>query len=141
MNDDAGEVDTELEFVRPAAWAQASGYADGILARGRTLFIAGQIGWNPRTHLFETADLIPQVRQTLLNVLAVLHAAGAEPRHLVRMTWFIIDRAEYLQAKHEIGQVYRELIGMHYPAMSLFIVAGLLEEGARVEIEATAVIP
>ncbi len=141
MSDDAGEVDTELEFVRPPEWAQPSGYADGILARGRTLFVAGQIGWNPRTHRVETADFVEQVRQSLENVLAVLRAAGAEPRHLVRMTWFITDRAEYVAAKREIGQVYREVIGMHYPVMSLLIVAGLLEEGARVEIEATAVVP
>ncbi len=141
MSDQPDDADAELEFVRPADWAQPSGYADGIVARGRTLFVAGQIGWNPRTHRLETTDFVEQVRQALQNVLGVLRAAGAEPRHLVRMTWFITDRAEYLQAKREIGQVYREVIGMHYPVMSLFIVAGLLEEDARVEIEATAVVP
>lgn len=133
----------ELRFVRPSGWMRPSGYSDAIVAPagGRTIFIAGQIGWNPASQTFETTDFVGQVRRTLQNVLAVLRAAGAEPRHLVRLTWFVVDRDEYMTARRQVGEVYREVIGMHYPAMSLLVVSGLLEEGAKVEIEATAVVP
>lgn len=130
----------ELSFVRPDGWAHPSGYADGIIAEGRLVFIAGQVGWNPRTQKFETADFVEQVRQALRNVLEVLRTAGGEPRHVVRMTWFITDRAEYVASRRRIGEVYREEVGLHFPAMSLLVVSALLEEGALVEIEATAVV-
>ena len=126
--------------IEPEGWARPSGYANGIAARGRTVAIAGQIGWDPATCTFSSDDLVAQVRQALANVVAVLRAAGGEPRHLVRLTWYLADKAAYVRHRREIGVAYRELIGAHYPAMSL-VVAGLLEDRAQVEIEATAVIP
>jgi len=105
------------------------------------IIIAGQIGWNPRTAEFETDDFTGQVRQALSNIVAVLAEAGASPSQLVRLTWFITDRGEYLAARREIGVAYRELIGKHYPPMSIVVVSALIEEQAKVEIEATAVIP
>jgi enamine deaminase RidA (YjgF/YER057c/UK114 family) len=130
----------DLQFVHPEGWLRPSGYADAIVATGRVVYIAGQVGWDPRTQHFATGNFVEQVRQTLENVVEALRAAGGEPRHLVRLTWFVVDRAEYLASRREVGSVYREVIGMHYPTMSLLVVAGLLEEEARVEIEATAVI-
>jgi enamine deaminase RidA (YjgF/YER057c/UK114 family) len=130
-----------LGAIEPEGWARPSGYTNGIAARGRTVAIAGQIGWEPATGAFHSDDLVEQVRQALANVVAVLRAAGGEPRHLVRLTWYLTDKAAYLAARRAIGGVYRELIGAHYPAMSLVVVAGLLEDRAKVEIEATAVIP
>jgi enamine deaminase RidA (YjgF/YER057c/UK114 family) len=110
-------------------------------AVGRTVFVAGQIGWNPATCAFETDDFVGQVGQALRNVRAVLAEAGAEPEHLARMTWYITDRAAYVADTRAIGRVWRDTFGRHYPAMTLVVVAGLLEERARVEIEATAVVP
>jgi enamine deaminase RidA (YjgF/YER057c/UK114 family) len=115
------------------------GYANGVAAQGRQIFVAGQIGWDPSGVL--APGLVPQVRQALENVVAVMRAGSAEPRHLVRMTWYVVDREAYRSARREIGQVYREVIGAHFPAMTLVQVAALLEDGALVEIEATAVIP
>ena len=117
------------------------GYANGIVARGQTLFVAGQIGWNPTTATFESDDFVDQVAQTLRNIVAVLTAAHAAPHHLVRLTWFITDKAAYLATRREIGQVYRSIIGRHFPAMSVVVVDALIEDAAQVEIEATAVIP
>lgn len=130
-----------LGAIEPAGWARPSGYANGFAARGRTVAIAGQIGWDPASCEFQSDDLVDQVRQALANVVAVLRAAGGEPRDLVRLTWYLTDKAEYLTARRAIGVAYRELLGAHYPAMSLVVVAGLLEDRARVEIEATAVVP
>ena len=130
-----------LGAIEPAGWARPSGYANGIAARGRLVAIAGQIGWDPASGQFHSDDLVAQVRQALANVVSVLRAAGGEPRHLVRLTWYLTDKAAYIAARGAIGAVYRELIGPHYPAMSLVVVAALLEDRARVEIEATAVIP
>lgn len=127
--------------IEPAGWARPSGYANGIAARGRIVAIAGQIGWDPASGQFHSDDLVEQVRQALANVVAVLRAAGGEPRHLVRLTWYLTDKAAYVAARRAVGAAYRELIGPHYPAMSLVVVAALLEDRARVEIEATAVIP
>jgi enamine deaminase RidA (YjgF/YER057c/UK114 family) len=116
------------------------GYANGIAATGRIAFVAGQIGWNAAQQ-FETDDFVGQTRQALANVVAVLAVAGARPEHLARMTWYITDKTEYRSSLREIGRAYREIIGPHYPAMTLVQVAALLEDRAKVEIEATAVIP
>jgi enamine deaminase RidA (YjgF/YER057c/UK114 family) len=116
------------------------GYANGVAVEGSFVFVAGQIGWNAAQQ-FETDDFVGQVRQALTNVVAVLAVAGARPEHLARMTWYITDKAEYRASLREIGRVYRETVGAHYPAMTLVQVAALLEDRAKVEIEATAVIP
>ncbi|HEV2855755.1 MAG TPA: RidA family protein [Thermoanaerobaculia bacterium] len=128
------------ETLTPEGWAPPKGYANGIAAQGRLVFTAGQIGWNPETCQFETDDFVEQTAQALRNVAAVLQAAGAEPRHLVRLTWYITDKAAYLENQREIGRAYREVMGKHFPAMAVVVVAGLLEDRAKVEIEATAVV-
>lgn len=132
---------SDAGIVQPAGWPVPRGYADGVAARGRHLFLAGQVGWDPLTGAFAGDDLASQAAQALANVAAILQAAGAEPRHLTRLTWYVTDRAEYLAAREAIGAAYRAILGRHYPAMSLLIVHSLLEERAKVEIEATAVIP
>ena len=129
------------EILQPEGWAPAKGYANGVAAEGRMVFVAGQIGWNPRTCAFESDDFVAQAAQALRNVAAVLAAAGAEPHHVTRMTWYLTDRREYLDAGRELGAAYREVFGRHYPAMAAVIVAGLVEERAKIEIEATAVVP
>ena len=134
-------ADPTPELVLPDGWAPPVGYANGVVARGRLVFVAGQVGWDPATAAFASDDFVAQTRQALANVAAVLRAAGAEPRHLVRLTWYVTSRSEYLAARRAVGVAYREIMGAHYPAMSLLVVAGLMEERARVEIEATAVIP
>ena len=127
--------------LHPAGWPVPSGYSDGIIASGRIIAVSGQVGWNPETNEFASDDLAEQTAQALRNIVAVLASGGAEPRHLVRLTWFVVDRAEYIAARKAIGTAYRTILGSHYPAMSLVVVAALLEERARVEIEATAVVP
>jgi len=129
------------DIIHPAGWAKPVGYANAVAARGRQIFVAGQVGWDPLTATFASDDFAAQTRQALANVAAVLRAAGAEPRHLVRLTWFVTSRAEYMAARLQIGVAYREILGAHYPAMSLVVVSGLVEERAKVEIEATAVVP
>jgi enamine deaminase RidA (YjgF/YER057c/UK114 family) len=127
------------EVLLPAGWPRPIGYANGVAADGRVIFVAGQVGWSSSC---EFADgLVAQVHQALVNVVAVLRAGGAEPHHLVRMTWYVLDLAAYRAARSDIGRVYRDVIGTHYPAMTLVAVAGLLEDRALVEIEATAVLP
>jgi enamine deaminase RidA (YjgF/YER057c/UK114 family) len=126
--------------ISPEGWNRGRGYSNGIAARGEQIFIAGQIGWNEREELV-SADLVDQTAQALRNVVAVLKAAGAAPEHLVRMTWYVTDKREYVGRSKEIGEAYRSIIGGVYPAMTLVQVADLLEDGAKVEIEATAVIP
>jgi enamine deaminase RidA (YjgF/YER057c/UK114 family) len=128
------------ETINPPGWPRPSGYANGALAEGRYLAISGQIGWNERNELV-SPDFVEQARQALRNVMAVLHAAGGAPQHLVRLTWYITDKNAYQQALAALGASYREIIGQHYPAMALVQVAGLLEDGAKVEIEATAILP
>jgi enamine deaminase RidA (YjgF/YER057c/UK114 family) len=128
-----------FEIVQPKHWAEPKGYANGIAAQGRQVFIAGQIGWNAQAQ-FESDDFVAQVEQVLKNIVDILAASGCEPHHLVRLNWYVIDRAEYAARQREIGIVYRRLIGRHFPAMTLVVVAGLLEPRAKVEIEATAVI-
>jgi enamine deaminase RidA (YjgF/YER057c/UK114 family) len=130
-----------LREVLPDGWPRGSGYSHGMVAQGRLVVVAGQIGWDPVTRRLAADDMTGQVDQALRNVLAVLHAAGARPEHAARMTWFITDRQAYLDAVKPIGQVWRRHFGHHYPAMSVVMVAGLLEPGALVEIEATAIIP
>jgi enamine deaminase RidA (YjgF/YER057c/UK114 family) len=126
------------EILQPAGWARPRGYANGIATEGRQVFVAGQIGWDAEQR-FVSDDFAAQVRQALANVVAVLACAGARPEHLVRMTWYVTSRDEYNASLAEIGAAWRELIGRNYPAMSVIVVAGLLEPRARVEIEATAV--
>ena len=127
-------------FLQPPGWAPAKGYANGVAARGTLVFVGGQIGWNAQQQ-FETDDFIAQTRQTLQNVMAVLKEAGAGPEHMVRMTWYVIDRVEYNARLKELGAVYREVMGKNFPAMSCVQVAALMEARARVEIEVTAVLP
>jgi len=129
-----------MKLLQPADWAPPKGYANGIAARGQLVFVAGQIGWNAAQEL-ESTDLVAQARQALANIVAVLAEAGARPEHIVRMTWYVIDKREYRDAYGRLGGVYREVIGRHFPAMTAVEVSGLLEDGAKIEIEATAVIP
>jgi len=127
-------------ILQPEGWAKPIGYANGVEARGRLVFVGGQVGWNGQCE-FETDDFAGQVRQTLKNIVAVLQEAGAEPKHITSMTWYFTDRAEYLASLKAIGQVYRDIIGRHYPAMAAMQVVALVEERAKVEIQATAVVP
>ncbi|MGE0031476.1 MAG: RidA family protein [Steroidobacteraceae bacterium] len=126
-------------ILQPDGWARPRGYANGVAAEGRQVFVSGQIGWDAAQRIVSD-DFAAQARQALANIVAVLATAGAVPAHLVRLTWFVTSRDEYNAALTEIGAAYRELIGRHYPAMSVVVVAGLLEPRAKVEIEATAVI-
>ena len=128
-----------MKILHPPGWSRPRGYSNGVAAQGTVVLIAGQIGWNAQQQ-FETDDLVAQVRQTLANVLAVLAEAGGDARHLVRMTWYLVDKREYLARAREIGAVYRELMGQNYPAMTAVQVAALIEDRAKVEIECTAVI-
>ena len=128
-----------FEIIQPKDWVAPKGYANGIVAQGRQVFIAGQVGWNTRA-IFESDDFVTQVEQALKNIVAVLAAAGGEPRHLVRLNWYVTDKFDYVDRQREIGEVYRRTIGRHFPAMTLLVVAGLLEPRAKVEIEGTAVI-
>ena len=130
-----------FEILQPEGWARAIGYSNGIAATGRHVFVAGQIGWNPATSAFETDDFAAQTAQALRNVVAVLREAGAEPRHVVRMTWYITDKQAYLDGRREIGQAWREVMGKHFPAMAVVGVTGLVEPAARIEVEAMAVVP
>jgi len=125
--------------LQPADWAKPKGYANGIEATGRQIFIGGQIGWDANQR-FTADDFVGQTRQALTNILTILAEAEAGPKHLVRLTWYIVDLDEYNGCQRALGQVYREIIGPHYPAMSLVQVVGLAEPKARVEIEATAVV-
>ena len=129
-----------ITVLQPAGWAAPKGYANGVAASGLQVFVAGQIGWNAQC-VFESDDLVSQVRQALANVKAVLAEAGARPQHITRMTWYLVDKREYLQRAREIGAVYREVIGHYAIAMTAVQVAGLIEDRAQVEIEVTAVLP
>jgi enamine deaminase RidA (YjgF/YER057c/UK114 family) len=128
------------ETILPPGWPRPSGYANGIAASGRVIAVAGQVGWNPRTQQIESDDFVAQTRQALRNVVDVLRAARATPAQVVRMTWYVTDRAAYLGSLKQVGQAYREVFGAQYPAMTLVVVAGLLEPRARIEIEVTAVV-
>ncbi len=126
--------------LQPAAWPRPRGYANGVSAQGRQVFVAGMVGWNAEQR-FESDDLVDQVRQALLNVRAVLDEAGAAPEHIVRMTWYLVDRADYLARNREIGTAYRDILGHYDVAMSAVEVSALMEARAKVEIEVTAVVP
>ncbi len=132
---------TAKQVLQPPGWATPRGYANGVAASGRQVFVAGQIGWNAACQ-FESDDFIAQVRQTLLNIKAVLAQAGAGPQHIARMTWYVLDKREYLARGREVGQAYREVLGQEYQiAMTAVQVVGLMEDRAKVEIEVTAVLP
>src|SRR4029453_19236424 len=120
--------------------APQTGYGNGVTSRGKTVFVGGQIGWNGRQQ-FESDDFVAQAKQALRNVLAILAEAGAGPQHIARMTWYVTDKLEYLASLSELGAAYREVIGRHFPAMTAVAVTALIEDRAKVEIEATAVIP
>ena len=129
-----------MKILQPPGWPRPRGYSNGIAASGTLVFVGGQIGWNSQGE-FESDDLAAQARQALANVVAVLAEAGGRPEHIVRMTWYVTDRGDYLSASKAIGDAYREVIGRHYPAMTAVEVSALVEERAKVEIEATAVVP
>jgi enamine deaminase RidA (YjgF/YER057c/UK114 family) len=127
-------------LLHPASWKAPRGYANGVLAAGRQVYVGGQIGWNGE-QAFETDDLVGQIERALRNIVEILAEAGARPEHLVRLTWYVIDKREYLARVSEVGQAYRRVLGRHFPAMTMVQVAALVEDRAKVEIEATAVIP
>lgn len=129
-----------MEILQPPGWARPRGYSNGVAASGRLVCVSGMIGWDAEG-VFHTDDFAGQVRQALLNIVAVLQEAGAGPQHIVRMTWYVVDKDEYVAAYKEVGAAYREIIGAHYPAMTAVQVAALVEDRARVEIEVTAVVP
>ena len=129
-----------MEFLQPADWARPRGYANGVAARGRMVFVSGMIGWDGNGVL-HAKDFAGQVRQALANVVTVLAEAQARPEHIVRMTWYVVDKREYVAAYPAIGAAYREIIGRHFPAMTAVQVTALVEDAARVEIEVTAVVP
>ena len=128
------------DILQPEGWAKPIGYSNGVAARGRQVYVGGQIGWNGQCQ-FETDDFVEQVRQTLKNVVAVLAAAGAGPEHVTTMTWYFIDKAEYLANLKGIGQAYREIMGKNFPAMAAMQVTALIEDRAKIEIQAIAVVP
>jgi enamine deaminase RidA (YjgF/YER057c/UK114 family) len=129
-----------MQILQPPGWARPKGFSNGIAAKGKLVFIAGQVGWTPQGE-WQARDFAGQFRQALANILEVLAEAGGEPRHLVRLTWYVIDKQEYLGALAGVGRAYRELMGRHFPTMAVLQVGGLVEPEARLEIEATAVIP
>lgn len=131
---------TMMQILQPPGWARPKGFSNGIAAKGQLVFIAGQVGWTPEGK-WQATDFAGQFRQALANILEVLAQAGGEPHHLVRLTWYVIDRQEYLDALRDVGKAYRELMGRHFPTMAVVQVGGLVEPEARLEIEATAVIP
>ena len=131
---------TTHTILQPSGWTRPKGYANGVAAEGRLVFVGGQIGWNGQNR-FECHDLVGQVRQTLQNVIDVLAEAGAGPEHVVSMTWYLTDKRDYLANLDGIGKAYRDVIGRHFPAMAVVEVTALIEDAAKVEIQATAVVP
>jgi enamine deaminase RidA (YjgF/YER057c/UK114 family) len=129
-----------MQILQPPSWARAKGYSNGIAAKGTLVFIAGQIGWNGQCEWVDKS-FAGQFRQALQNILEVLAQAGGKPEHLVRLTWYVLDKKEYLASIKDVGGAYRELMGRHFPTMAVVQVVGLVEDEARLEIEATAVIP
>ncbi len=129
-----------MEFLHPKGWKATPGYSSGVAARGRLVVTGGIIGWNGQQE-FETDDFAGQVAQALRSIVEVLACGGAKPEHLVRLTWYVTDKREYLASLKEVGRAYREIIGKHFPAMALVQVVALVEDRAKVEIEATAVVP
>jgi enamine deaminase RidA (YjgF/YER057c/UK114 family) len=129
-----------MQILQPPGWARAKGFSNGIAARGRLVFIAGQVGWTGAGK-WEALDFAGQFRQTLKNIIEVLAQAGGKPEHIVRLTWYVLDKQEYLASLKEVGNAYRALMGRHFPTMAVVQVSGLIEPEARLEIEATAVVP
>lgn len=129
-----------MQVIQPKHWPKPKGYANGIIATGRVLYLGGQVGWD-ETETIVSDDFVKQVKQALLNIVAILNEAGGAPEHIVRMTWYVTDKDAYMNSQRELGRVYQEIMGKHYPAMSLLVISALVEEGAKVEIEATAVLP
>jgi enamine deaminase RidA (YjgF/YER057c/UK114 family) len=129
-----------MKILQPSKWARPRGYSNGVAAKGQTIYVSGMIGWDSSCKVV-SKDFVGQTRQALKNIVEVLAEAKAKPEHIVRMTWYVVDGKEYLGASKEIGKVYREIMGGHYPAMTAVQVASLMEDDARVEIEVTAVIP
>lgn len=129
-----------MQILQPPDWPRPKGYSNGIMAEGKVIFLGGLVGWD-ETETICSDNFVDQVRQILLNIVAVLAEAGARPEHITRMTWYVTDKEEYLSSLQQIGKVYQEVIGRHYPAMALVQVVALIEEGAKLEIETTAVIP
>jgi enamine deaminase RidA (YjgF/YER057c/UK114 family) len=128
------------QFLHPRAWPPAKGFSNGVAAEGRQVFVAGQVGWNTEQD-FTSDDFVVQVEQALNNIVAVLAEANARPEDIVRLTWYVTDKREYLARLRDVGQAYRRVLGRHFPAMTLVQVVALVEDRAKVEIEATAVIP
>jgi len=128
------------EFLHPRGWKQPKGFSNGIVAEGRTVFLAGQVGWNAQQQ-FDSQDFVAQARQALANIVALVHEAGGKTEHITRLTWFVIDKKEYLARLSDLGQAYRAVMGKHFPVMTLVQVGALVEDAAKVEIEATAVVP
>ena len=129
-----------MKFLQPPNWPRPKGYANGVATHGSLVFLSGIVGWNARGE-FAASDFTSQVRQALLNIVEILTEAQARPEHIARMTWYVLDKNEYMAAASEMGAAYREIIGRHYPAMTVVEVSGLVEPNARVEIEVTAVVP
>jgi enamine deaminase RidA (YjgF/YER057c/UK114 family) len=129
-----------MKILQPPGWARAKGFSNGIAAKGNLVFIAGQIGWTGECK-WQAKDFAGQFKQTIRNILAVLAEANGKPEHIVRLTWYVLDKKEYLASLKEVGAAYRELMGKHYPTMAVVQVSGLVENEARLEIEATAVVP
>jgi enamine deaminase RidA (YjgF/YER057c/UK114 family) len=128
------------QILHPRNWKTTKGYANGVAAEGRTIFLAGQIGWNAEQK-FESRDFVAQTRQALRNIVAIVQEAGGKAEHITRLTWFVTDKKEYLSRLAEVGEAYRSVMGKHFPAMTMVQVAGLIEDDAKVEIEALAVVP
>jgi len=129
-----------MKILQPPGWARAKGFSNGIAAQGRLVFIAGQVGWTGEGK-WEARDFAGQFRQTLKNIVAVLKEAEGRPEHIVRLTWYVLDKREYLNSLKQVGEAYREVMGRHYPTMAVVQVSALVEDEARLEIEATAVVP
>ena len=129
-----------MQVLQPPGWARPRGFANGIACEGKLVFVAGQVGWTGKGE-WQARDFAGQFRQALANVLEVLREAKGEPRHIVRLTWYVLDKQEYLASLNAVGEAYRDLMGRHYPTMAVVQVSGLVEDEARLEIEATAVIP
>lgn len=129
-----------MRVLQPSHWPRPKGYANGVAAKGSMVFVSGIVGWNAQGE-FASHDFVAQVRQALLNIVEILAQAKAKPEHIARMTWYVLDKNEYMASAKEMGAAYREIIGRHYPAMTVVEVSGLVEANARVEIEVTAVVP
>jgi enamine deaminase RidA (YjgF/YER057c/UK114 family) len=129
-----------MQILQPPGWARPRGYSNGVVMSGRLVFIAGQIGWDAQQQ-FHSRDFAEQAGQALRNILAILAEAGGRPEHIARLVWYVVDKQEYLDSYKQLGAIYRELMGSHYPAMTAVEVSALMEDAARVEIEAMAVIP